>query len=63
MSLEQATAYRDLPVQKVSREGVHEQVVDQMQELIFEQHLRSGRRLPGERESCKRFGVSRTVPG
>ena len=35
MSLEQATAYRDLPVQKVSRDGVHEQVVDPMQELDF----------------------------
>jgi DNA-binding FadR family transcriptional regulator len=42
MSLEKATAYRDLPVQKVSREGMHEQVVDQMQELIFEQHLKVG---------------------
>ena len=62
MSLEQATAYRDLPVQKVSREGVYEQVVEQMQEL-FEQHLGSGRRLPGDRELCKCFGVSRTVPG
>ena len=61
MPLEQATAYRDLPVQKVSREGLHEQVVEQMQELIFEKHLRSGSRLPGERELCQRFGVSRTV--
>ena len=61
MPLEQATAYRDLPVQKVSREGLHEQVVEQMQELIFEKHLRSGSRLPGERELCERFGVSRTV--
>ena len=61
MPLGQATAYRDLPVQKVSREGLHEQVVEQMQELIFEKHLRSGSRLPGERELCERFGVSRTV--
>ena len=61
MPLGQATAYRDLPVQKVSREGLHEQVVEQMQELIFEKHLRSGSRLPGERELCQRFGVSRTV--
>ena len=61
MPLEQAAAYPDLPVQKVSREGLHEQVVAQMQELIFEKHLRSGSRLPGERELCERFGVSRTV--
>jgi GntR family transcriptional regulator, transcriptional repressor for pyruvate dehydrogenase complex len=61
MPIEQAAAYTDLPVQKVSREGLHEQVVAQMQELIFEKHLRSGSRLPGERELCERFGVSRTV--
>ena len=61
MPFEQATAYRELPVQKVSREGLHEQVVAQMQELIFKKHLRSGSRLPGERELCERFGVSRTV--
>jgi len=61
MPLEQATAYRELPVQKVSREGLHEQIVEQLQELIFEKRLRSGNRLPGERELCVRFGVSRTV--
>ena len=26
---------RDLPLQKINREGMHEQVVDQMQELTF----------------------------
>jgi GntR family transcriptional repressor for pyruvate dehydrogenase complex len=57
----QTTAHRELPVQKVSREGLSEQVVEQLQELIFEKHLRSGHRLPGERELCEQFGVSRTV--
>jgi GntR family transcriptional regulator, transcriptional repressor for pyruvate dehydrogenase complex len=50
-----------LPVQKVNREVLYEQVVDQLQELIFDQHLCSGARLPGERELCEQFGVSRTV--
>ena len=61
MPLERATAYQELPVQKVSREGLHEQIVAQLQELIFEKHLRSGNRLPGERKLCEQFGVSRTV--
>lgn len=58
---EQITAYRELPVQKVNREGLYAQVVEQLQDLIFEKHLRSGSRLPGERELCAQFGVSRTV--
>lgn len=57
----QNTAHRALPVQKVNREGLSEQIVEQLQELIFEKHLRSGSRLPGERELCEQFGVSRTV--
>ncbi len=57
----QNTAHRELPVQKVNREGLSEQIVEQLQELIFEKHLRSGNRLPGERELCEQFGVSRTV--
>ena len=51
----------DLPIQKVSREGLAEQVVEQLQDLIFEKHLRSGSRLLSERELCLQFGVSRTV--
>jgi GntR family transcriptional repressor for pyruvate dehydrogenase complex len=61
MLSEEAAAPRELPVQKVSREGLSEQVVEQLQDLILGKHLRSGNRLPGERELCEQFGVSRTV--
>ena len=61
MPPEQVADRLELPIQKVSREGPHEQVVAQMQELIFEKHLRSGSRLPGERELCERFGVRRVL--
>jgi DNA-binding FadR family transcriptional regulator len=50
-----------LQVQKVSREGLAEQVVEQLQALVVDRYLRSGDRLPGERELCEQFGVSRTV--
>jgi GntR family transcriptional regulator, transcriptional repressor for pyruvate dehydrogenase complex len=56
-----AALMRELPVQKVNREVLYQQVVDQLQELIFGQHLLCGSRLPGERDLCKQFGVSRTV--
>lgn len=58
---EPGVARAELPIQKVSREGLAEQVVEQLQDLIFEKHLRSGSRLPSERELCLQFGVSRTV--
>ena len=58
---ERPGASRELPVQKVNREGLAEQVVGQLQDLIFEKQLRSGSRLPSERELCQQFGVSRTV--
>jgi GntR family transcriptional repressor for pyruvate dehydrogenase complex len=61
MLSEEAAPPRELPVQKVSREGLSEQVVEQLQDLILDKHLRSGNRLPGERELCEQFGVSRTV--
>jgi GntR family transcriptional regulator, transcriptional repressor for pyruvate dehydrogenase complex len=61
MLSERVTAHRELPVQKINREGLSQQVVEQLQGLIFEKHLRSGNRLPGERELCRQFGVSRTV--
>lgn len=51
----------NLLVRKVSREGLSEQVVEQLQTLVVDRHLRSGDRLPGERELCEQFGVSRTV--
>jgi len=53
--------HEGLQVQKVSREGLAEQVVEQLQALVVDRHLRSGDRLPGERELCEQFGVSRTV--
>lgn len=51
----------NLQVRKVSREGLSEQVVEQLQALVVDKHLQSGDRLPGERELCEQFGVSRTV--
>jgi GntR family transcriptional repressor for pyruvate dehydrogenase complex len=50
-----------LNVQKVSREDLYEKVVEQLQELVVAQHLQIGDRLPGERELCETFGVSRNV--
>lgn len=50
-----------LHVQKIGREVLSEQVVEQLQKLVVEQHLKTGDRLPGERELCEQFGVSRTV--
>jgi GntR family transcriptional repressor for pyruvate dehydrogenase complex len=61
MLSEVASARGRLPIHKVNREGLSAKVVDQLQDLIFEKHLRSGDRLPGERELCEQFGVSRTV--
>ena len=48
-------------VHKVNREVLSEQVVEQLQELVVARQLHSGDRLPGERELCQQFGVSRTV--
>lgn len=50
-----------LNVQKVSREDLYEKVVEQLQELMMAQQLQTGDRLPGERELCETFGVSRNV--
>jgi GntR family transcriptional regulator, transcriptional repressor for pyruvate dehydrogenase complex len=50
-----------LAIQKVNREALSEQVVEQLQQLVFDRHLKTGDRLPGERELCEKFGVSRTV--
>lgn len=50
-----------LNVQKVSREDLYEKVVEQLQELVMAQQLQTGDRLPGERELCETFGVSRNV--
>lgn len=47
--------------QKLSREGLYERIVGQLQDTIVAQHLKTGDRLPGERELCEQFGVSRTV--
>ena len=54
-------AGESLRVQKVTREGLYEQIVEQLQDLVVAKRLRVGDRLPGERELCEQFGVSRTV--
>jgi GntR family transcriptional repressor for pyruvate dehydrogenase complex len=38
-----------------------EQIVEQIETLIVSGQLKSGDRLPAERDLCERFGVSRTV--
>jgi GntR family transcriptional regulator, transcriptional repressor for pyruvate dehydrogenase complex len=48
-------------VRRVSREGLYEQVVQQLQDLIVAKHLKIGDRLPAERELCEQFRVSRPV--
>jgi GntR family transcriptional repressor for pyruvate dehydrogenase complex len=44
-----------------SRAPLVEQVVNEIQGLIFEKQLVPGTRLPSERELCEQLGVSRTV--
>jgi GntR family transcriptional repressor for pyruvate dehydrogenase complex len=50
-----------LNIQKVNREDLYEQVVEQIEDLVIERQLHLGDRLPGERELCEQFGVSRNV--
>ena len=43
------------------RDKLYQQVADRIQQLIAEDALRPGDKLPGERELAERMGVSRTV--
>ena len=40
---------------------LYEQVVERVEQLVFDGHLNPGDRLPSERELSEKFGVSRTV--
>lgn len=48
----------DVPLR---RDRLHQQVADRIQDLIVNESLRPGDRLPSERDLAERLGVSRTV--
>ena len=45
----------------LQRDRLYTQVADQIEQLIADESLRPGDKLPGEREMADRMGVSRTV--
>lgn len=45
--------------QRIQRSALHQQVVEQLREMIFEGELAPGSRIP-ERTLCESFGISRT---
>jgi len=47
--------------QKFSKKQLYSEIVDYLQKLIMERHLKPGDKLPSERELCDQFGVSRWV--
>jgi GntR family transcriptional regulator, transcriptional repressor for pyruvate dehydrogenase complex len=47
--------------QKFLRKQLYSDIVDYLQKLILEGHLKPGDKLPSERELCDQFGVSRWV--
>ena len=47
-------------LQPIERSSVSDAIVDQIISLISRSLLKSGDRIPSERELCKRFGVGRT---
>lgn len=46
---------------EVRREYLHEQIVDSIQEMIVENQLQPGTRLPSERDLAQQLGVSRAT--
>nr|MDP2191047.1 FadR/GntR family transcriptional regulator [Rhodoferax sp.] len=51
----------ETPFRSLGRRNAYEEVVDQIRERIFAQHLRLFDRLPTERDLAVQFGVSRVV--
>jgi GntR family transcriptional regulator, transcriptional repressor for pyruvate dehydrogenase complex len=47
--------------QKFPRKFLYNDIVDYLQELIIDGHLKPGDKFPSERELCDQFGVSRLV--
>ncbi len=50
-----------IDIQPVQRIRAHEEVVRQLRALMEREVLRTGDRLPSERELAKQFGVSRVT--
>lgn len=55
------TAWDDVGIRPIARTRAHEEVARQLQELMHQGLLRSGDRLPPERELATRFQVSRAT--
>ncbi|MHB1004718.1 MAG: FadR/GntR family transcriptional regulator [Chloroflexota bacterium] len=51
---------KTIPLQTLRRQNLSEHVVDEVIKFIFDNGLREGDALPGEREMCEQLGVSRS---
>lgn len=50
-----------LKTEPIKKRRLYEQVVDQIEQSILSEELKSGELLPAERDLCESFGVSRTA--
>lgn len=59
--MDATTTWDDAGIRPIARTRAHEEVARQLQDLMQQGVLRSGDRLPPERELATRFGVSRAT--